>query len=115
MTVTVAVAVGGLFAMGTFLMLRDDLVKVVWGVAIVSQATNISLITMGGVAEGTHELVPILAGHGDGHVPTTADPLVQALVLTAIVISFGMTAFAMVLSYRAYEENETMNVREWAQ
>ena len=64
---------------------------------------------------GTHDLVPILSGHGGEEVPATADPLVQALVLTAIVISFGMTAFALVLSYRAYQENGTMNVREFAQ
>jgi len=39
--------------------------------------------------------------------------VVQALVLTAIVISLGTTALALVLSYRAYEENETMDVTEW--
>jgi multicomponent Na+:H+ antiporter subunit C len=114
-TLVVALTVGALFTMGTFLLLRRDLVKVVWGVAIVSQAANVYLVAMGGIEEGSSELVPILAshGHGAGGVET-ADPLVQALVLTAIVISFGMTAFALVLSYRAYEENESMDVTEWA-
>jgi multicomponent Na+:H+ antiporter subunit C len=113
-SVVIALTIGALFAMGTFLLLRDDLVRVVWGVAILSQGANLYLITMGGIEEGTHSLVPILPGHGETP-PATADPLVQALVLTAIVITFGTTAFALVLSYRAYEENETMNVREWTQ
>jgi multicomponent Na+:H+ antiporter subunit C len=111
-SVVLATVVGGLFALGTFLLLRRDLVRVVWGVAVITQAANVYLITMGGVTEGEGGLVPVLSGHG-GHVPETADPLVQALVLTAIVISFGTTAFALALTYRAYQENETMNVQEW--
>lgn len=112
MSLVLASVVGGLFALGTFLLLRRDLVRVVWGLATISQAANLYLISMGGIAEGTHDLVPILAVHG-GEVPETADPLVQALVLTAIVISFGITAFALALSYRAYQENETIDVTEW--
>jgi multicomponent Na+:H+ antiporter subunit C len=111
-SLVLAVAVGGLFATGTFLLLRRDLVRVVWGVAVVSQATFVYLIAMGGIDEGSHGLVPVLEGHGGG-IPEVADPVVQALVLTAIVISFGTTALALVLSYRAYEENETMDVTEW--
>ncbi|MFA9518672.1 sodium:proton antiporter [Halopenitus sp. H-Gu1] len=112
MSVALAVAVGGLFAIGTFLLLRRDLVRVVLGLAVVSQATFVYLIAMGGVDEGAQDLVPVLEIHGGG-VPEVADPVVQALVLTAIVISFGTTALALVLSYRAYEENETMDVTEW--
>jgi multicomponent Na+:H+ antiporter subunit C len=107
-----AVVVGGLFALGTFLLLRRDLVRVVWGVAVITQAANVYLVSMGGIRPGTHDAVPVLDVHG-GPVPETVDPLVQALVLTAIVISFGTTAFALALTYRAWEENETMNVQEW--
>jgi len=114
MSLALAATVGALFAFGTFLLLRDDLVKIVWGLAILSQAANVYLIAMGGVAEGTNELVPVLSGHEEPF-PATADPLVQALVLTAIVISFGMTAFALVLSYRAYQKNGSMDVTEWVQ
>ncbi|THE65334.1 cation:proton antiporter [Salinadaptatus halalkaliphilus] len=106
-----ALVVGALFALGTFLLLRRDLIRVVWGLAIVGQAANVYLLAMGGLTEGDFETVPILAGHGVD-VPATADPLVQALVLTAIVISFGMTAFALVLSYRVYEEHDTLDVSE---
>jgi multicomponent Na+:H+ antiporter subunit C len=114
MSLAIATTVGALFAFGTFLLLRDDLVKVIWGLAIITQGANVYLIGMGGIQETTHDLVPVLATHGEDP-PATADPLVQALVLTAIVISFGMTAFALVLSYRAYQENETMDVTEWSQ
>jgi multicomponent Na+:H+ antiporter subunit C len=113
MSVVLAVAVGSLFAVGTFLLLRADLMRVVWGVAVVSQATFVYLIAMGGIEEGVYHLVPVLTGHG-GEVPVVADPVVQALVLTAIVISFGTTALALVLAYRAYQENETIDVTEWA-
>lgn len=106
-----AAVVGGLFAVGTFLVLRKDLIRVVWGMTVLSQAANVFLLTMGGIAEGTAGTVPVLAHHGEG-TPHTTDPLVQALVLTAIVISFGMTAFALVLTYRVYEENDTIDVSE---
>jgi multicomponent Na+:H+ antiporter subunit C len=112
MSVVVATAVGGLCALGTFLMLRENVVRVVWGIALVTQAANVYLLSMGGLAAGDHDSVPVLAGHGP-EVPVTADPVVQALVLTAIVIGFGTTALALVLTYRAFQENETMNVQEW--
>ncbi|WP_336363867.1 sodium:proton antiporter [Halalkalicoccus salilacus] len=106
-----ATTVGVLFALGTFLILRRDLLRVVWGITLYSQAANVYLMTMGGIAEAGFEVVPVLAHHGEG-VPETTDPLVQALVLTAIVISFGMTAFALVLTFRVYEENATIDVSE---
>jgi multicomponent Na+:H+ antiporter subunit C len=106
-----AFVVGALFALGTFLLLRRDLIRVVWGLAIVSQAANVYLLAIGGIVEGSFETVPVLAGHGEG-APETADPVVQALVLTAIVIGFGMTAFALVLSYRVYQEHDTLDASE---
>ncbi len=99
-----AVILGLLFALGTFLVLRRDVVRIVWGVAILSQSANVYLVTMGRIQGG----VPILAHNAGGHGATT-DPLVQALVLTAIVIGFGTTAFALVLTYRVYEEHGTID------
>jgi multicomponent Na+:H+ antiporter subunit C len=95
---------GVLFALGTFLALRRDVVRVVWGVAILTQGANVYLVTMGGIGGAA----PILSGHGPPGEPVT-DPLVQALVLTAIVISFGTTALALVLTYRVYEEHGTID------
>lgn len=99
-----AITLGVLFALGTFLVLRRDVVRIVWGVAILSQGANMYLITMGRIRGG----VPILEHGGGAHAPPT-DPLVQALVLTAIVIGFGTTAFALVLTYRVYEEHGTID------
>lgn len=106
--VVLAVALGFLFALGTFLVLRRDVVRVVWGVTIINQATNVYLITMGDI-RGT---IPIV-GHGGGHGNVT-DPLVQALVLTAIVIGFGTTALSLVLTYRVYQEHGTLDLRNLA-
>lgn len=104
--VILAVVLGALFAVGTFLVLRRDLVRVVWGITIISQAANLYLVTVGDVGG----LAPVLA-HGESAGPVT-DPLVQALVLTAIVIGFGTTAFALVLTYRTYQENGTLDLAE---
>lgn len=105
--VVLAIVLGGLFAFGSFLILRRDVVRVVWGVAILGQAANVYLVTMGGIGGAP----PVLLHHGEGggEVATT-DPLVQALVLTAIVIGFGTTAFALVLTYRVYEEHGTIDL-----
>lgn len=97
--VVLAVVLGLLFTFGTFLVLRRDVVRVVWGVLIMGQAANVYLVTMGGLSGS----IPVLTDHG-GAPGTVTDPLVQALVLTAIVIGFGTTAFALVLTYRVYEE-----------
>ena len=111
MTVVLAALLGSLFGFGTFLLLRRDLVAVIWGTAIVSQGANLYLLTMGGFVEASFDAVPVLATHG-GETPQTTDPVVQALVLTAIVISFGMTAFALVMTFRVYEEHSTLDVFE---
>ncbi|MFC6725909.1 sodium:proton antiporter [Halobium palmae] len=103
----IAAVLGTLFAIGTYLILRRDVVRVVWGVIIVSQSANVYLVTMGGLGGAA----PI-AGHGIADPSTTTDPLVQALVLTAIVIGFGTTALALVLTYRVYEEHGTIDVYE---
>jgi multicomponent Na+:H+ antiporter subunit C len=102
-----AAVLGLLFALGTFLVLRRDVVRVVWGVSIISQAANVYLVTMGGLAG----VAPIDDFRGEA-AATPSDPLVQALVLTAIVIGFGTTALALVLTYRVYEEHGSIDVYE---
>ena len=108
--VVLAVVLGVLFAVGTFLMLRRDVVRVVWGVSILSQGANVYLVTMGGLGGAA----PILGGHGAADPSTVTDPLVQALVLTAIVIGFGTTALALVLTYRVYQEHGTIDLHDVA-
>lgn len=99
-----AVTIGAMFTSGTYLVLQRDVVRVVWGVVLMSQAANVYLVTMGGLGGSA----PIIAGN-----ETLSDPLVQALVLTAIVISFGVTAFALVLVYRMYQEHGTIDLDEF--
>ena len=105
MSFAVALALGLLFASGTYLMLRRDAVRVVIGSLIISQSANIYLMTMGGSSGG----VPILS-HSGTHNAHVTDPVPQALVLTAIVIGFATTAFLLSLTYRFYEENQEVDL-----
>lgn len=100
-----AAVLGALFAVGTFLLLRRDVVRVVWGVVIISQAANLYLVTMGGLGG----VAPVGDFRGET-LAAPSDPLVQALVLTAIVIGFGTTALALVATYRLYEEHGTIDL-----
>lgn len=100
-----AATLGALFALGTFLLLRRDVVRVIWGVVIISQAANLYLVTMGGLTG----VAPVGDFRGETLGQPT-DPLVQALVLTAIVIGFGTTTLALVATYRLYEEHGTIDL-----
>lgn len=91
----IAGAVGFLTAAGLYLMLRMRVFPVILGLALLSYAVNIFIFAAGRVASG---MPPILTGAARASV----DPLPQALVLTAIVISFGMTAVIVVISLGAY-------------
>ena len=96
--------VGGLVAAGLYMMMRRSMVKLIIGLALLSHGANLLIFTAGGLVRGRPPLVP------EGQTalePPYADPLPQALVLTAIVISFGLLAFAIVLVYRAYQESGT--------
>lgn len=81
---------------GVYLVLRARTFPVVLGLSLLSYAVNLFLFFTGRLVTGA----PPLAG---GAAPT-ADPIPQALVLTAIVIGFGMTAFVMILALRARGE-----------
>lgn len=103
MSLVASVLVGVLFASGTYLILRKDVLRVVWGIALISQAANVTVLTVGGLDAARAPIV----GDGGG---TLMDPLVQALILTAVVIGLGATAFTLLLVYRVYEENDSVNV-----
>ena len=96
MEALVSLAVAVLFACGTYLVLRGRTFPVTIGLALMSYGVNLFLFFTGRLMTGA----PPLAG-GSG---ATADPLPQALVLTAIVIGFGMTAFVVALALRARGE-----------
>ncbi len=102
-----AIVIGILVALSIFLILRKNLVRVVIGIVILSNAVNLLIFTLGRLDRGIPPLIP--AGESVP-VEAFANPLPQALVLTAIVIGFGLFAFALVLTYRAYTEVGTINV-----
>jgi multicomponent Na+:H+ antiporter subunit C len=104
MSLVIATAIGLLFTAGTYLILRRDAVRVVIGALILSQASNMYLMSMSG-GEGA----PVLSHHATGEIHAT-DPIPQALVLTAIVIGFATTAFLLSLTYRFYEENQEVDL-----
>lgn len=99
--VMLAVLVTVLFTCGTLLLLQRGQIKVVLGLAMFTHAVNLALFGTGAL---THGAPPILPHAGDlAQILATgafADPLPQALILTAIVISFGVTAFLVVLVSR---------------
>ncbi|MGH3665672.1 MAG: Na(+)/H(+) antiporter subunit C [Egibacteraceae bacterium] len=97
MTLALALAVAVLYGAGTYLILQRTLTRIILGVAMIGHGANLLLLASGGRAGR-----PPLVGSGQGPV---ADPLPQALALTAIVISFGVTAFLLALAYRSWTLN----------
>ncbi|BCB08637.1 Na+/H+ antiporter subunit C [Vreelandella venusta] len=95
-----ALAIGLLYAAAIFMMLRRSIVKLVIGLLLLSNAANLLIFTTAGMTRGAPPLIPEGMQQPLGEV---ADPLPQAVVLTAIVIAFGVLAFAVVLIRRAYE------------
>jgi multicomponent Na+:H+ antiporter subunit C len=95
-----AITVGGLYAAALYMMLRRSIAKTVIGLILLSNAANLLIFTAAGLTTGAPPLILDGAIAPDGVV---ADPLAQALILTAIVIGFGVLAFAVVLIHRAHE------------
>jgi len=103
----IAAIVGVLTACGIYLVLRARTFPVVMGLTLLSYAVNLFLFVMGRLSIGVPAIIePDRAQY--------ADPLPQALVLTAIVIGFGMTAFVVVLALRARADlgNDHVDGRE---
>ncbi|MCG8587283.1 MAG: Na+/H+ antiporter subunit C [Pirellulales bacterium] len=100
MELILAIVVGALYAAGFFMILRRSLVKVIIGLALLGHAANMFLFTIGGLTRGKP---PLLDDETPVDVDSFADPLPQALILTAIVIGFGLQAFALVLFKRVYQ------------
>lgn len=98
MTAVLAIAVGGLFALGTYLLLQRALTRIVIGLGLVGHATNLLLLLVGGPAGRP----PIVGDRPASDPAVYADPLPQALALTAIVISFGVSAFLLALAWRSF-------------
>ena len=99
------VFIGILVSVATYLVLSRNMIRVILGTAVLSHAVHLLILTVGGLKLGD---VPLL-GNAEG--PYT-DALPQALILTAIVISFATTAFLLVLAYRTYKTNGSDDFNE---
>ncbi len=100
METLLAFVVGGLFAAGLYMMMRRSIVKLVLGLVLLGHGANLLIFTAGRLTQGRPPLIE--EGQYVLEQPY-ADPLPQALILTAIVIGLGVQAFAIVLLKRAYQ------------
>lgn len=108
MEILLAFLVGGLFAVGVYLMLRPHLIQFLIGFLVVGNAANLLIFTAGRLGS---QFPPLI--HSDGGVAQPiANPLPQALILTAIVIGFALAAFGIVLFFRAQQVLGTLNGEE---
>ncbi len=105
MEILMSITVGVLFMVGTYLLLSKSLLRVVLALLLLSHGSHLLLLTMAGLNRGAPPLLNI------GESQHT-DPLPQALILTAIVISFGITSFLLVLAYRTYKEHQTDDLEQ---
>ncbi|HEX6421235.1 MAG TPA: NADH-quinone oxidoreductase subunit K [Acidimicrobiales bacterium] len=95
MTVVLAATAATLFGCGTFLLLQRQLTRVLVGLALLSHGANLLIVLAAG-RRGEPTFVE------DGGARNLLDPLPQAFVLTAIVITFGVTSFLLALAYRSW-------------
>ena len=107
MTVLLAVVAGVLFAAAIYLMLRRSVLKLALGLSLLANAANLVIFVAAGLTRGE----PPLIQEGATTPPAgAADPLPQAMVLTAIVIGFSVLAFTLTLMHRVYQEGGSDDV-----
>ena len=99
MEIILAIVIGVLYDSAIYLLLRRSLVKLLIGLALLTHATNLLIFTAAGLSHGGP---PVIGPDADTITGVSADPLPQALILTAIVISLGVMAFALALASRVY-------------
>ncbi|MGE2832951.1 Na(+)/H(+) antiporter subunit C [Mycobacterium sp. SMC-4] len=94
------IVIGVLTSAGVYLLLERNLTRMLLGLLLISNAVNLLLLSVGGSSGN-----PPVRGRTSGDSALTADPLVQAMILTAIVITMGVAAFVLALTYRSYRIN----------
>jgi len=99
MELLLVILIGILYAAGIYFVLRRSMVRLLLGILILGNATNLLIFLLGNLTQGKP---PIIDAGLKTFVDAYADPIPQALILTAIVISFGLTSFAIVLLKRVY-------------
>lgn len=107
MNIVLSLAVGALFGSGAYLILKPDLFRVVVGMVLISNAAILALMSSG-ITRGHAPITPVEDGE------KVADPLVQAMTLTAVVIGLAVTALLLGLAYRVYATHRTVDLDELA-
>ena len=105
MELIIIILSGILIGASVYLILSKSVLRIIIGTSTLAHGVHLMLLTMGELKRGN---VPVL----DADVSSYADPLPQALMLTAIVISFALTAFLLAVAIKAYRNLDTDNVEE---
>lgn len=101
MSLLFAMTIGVVFGAGAYLVLKSDLFRTVAGIVLISNAANLALMASG-LQRGDAPIRPL----GE----RTADPLVQAMALTALVIGFSVTALLLAMALRVYETHRSVDL-----
>ena len=99
------VLIGGLTSAGVYLLLERNLTRMLLGLLLFGNAVNLLILTVGGPSGN-----PPIRGRTSNGETATADPLAQGMILTAIVISMGIAAFVLALTYRSYRQTTVEEV-----
>jgi multicomponent Na+:H+ antiporter subunit C len=108
MILVLSLAVAILFGAGSYLLLKADLIRVVAGMVLISNAANLFIMSAG-LSKGREPIYPLPAGR------SISDPLVQSMTLTAIVISFGVSALLLAIVYRVYQAHRSIDIETLAE
>jgi multicomponent Na+:H+ antiporter subunit C len=106
MTLIFSFAIAVMFGSGAYLLLKHDLIRLIIGMALIGNAANLFIMSAG-LQRGDAPIYPI-----DGDI---SDPLVQAMTLTAIVISFAVNALVLSLAWRVYVSHASVDIRTLSQ
>ncbi len=109
MQTVLAIMTGVLYAAGIYMVLRRSLVKLIIGLILLGNGVNLLIFLLGRITKGEP---PVIPDNAETLTGSFADPLPQALILTAIVISFGLQSFAIILIKRAYKVVKTDDLDE---
>ena len=109
METTLAILVGALFAISVYLLLSGSLIRLILGVFVLGNATHLLIFVTGRLTRENRPLIDASLKYAE---PGIANPLPQALILTAIVIRFSLFAFLLVLAYRAHQSLGTIDTDE---
>lgn len=103
MEIVLAILVGVLYTAGVYMVLRRSILKFIVGMIFLGNATNLLVFIASGIVAGQ----PAFVGPNTDPAVVLSDPLPQALVLTAIVIGFGIMVFTLALKYKFFETTGT--------